>query len=170
MHKITNVSVLSNIVRLGITDRTRAFSTLRRWRRVQNVTKRVLESRSATGIAWTAADPLPSEPGDRLFMSFHYGLWYMTLAALAEATGCRRVYCLIGKPDPTYSDRMTAIARASSIEVVLVTGGVSMLRGVRQALAEGALLFVLIDVPWGLGGEPDRSYPFLGGRIEARSA
>ena len=42
MHKITNVSVLSNIVRLGITDRTHAFSTLRRWRRVQNVTKRVL--------------------------------------------------------------------------------------------------------------------------------
>jgi hypothetical protein len=103
-------------------------------------------------------------------MSFHYGLWYMTLAALAEATQCRRVYCLVGQTDAAHTERMTAIARAAGIEVIIVTGGIAMLRGVRQARAEGALLFVLVDVPWGISGEPDQRFPFLGGHIEAKSA
>src|SRR5205807_8919202 len=87
MHKVTNVSVLSNIVRLGATDNRRAYSMLRRWRRVQNVTKQVLQSRSTENVRWSADTALPTQAGDRLFMSFHYGLWYMNLAAMAKATG-----------------------------------------------------------------------------------
>ena len=170
MHKITNVSVLSNITRLGITNPMRAYSTLRRWRRMQNVTKGVLRARNVDAIDWTADAGLPADPADHLFMSFHYGLWYMTLAALAKATGRHRVYCLVGKIDPSYSDRMAAMARAAGIEIVLVPGGIAMLRGVRQARAEGALIFVLVDVPWGLTDEADRHFPFMGGFIEAKSA
>src|SRR5471032_2960211 len=169
MHKITNVSVLSNIIRLGITNPMRAYSTLRRWRRMQNVTKGVLKARNVEAIDWAADADLPRDAKDRLFMSFHYGLWYMTLAAMAQATGCRRVYCLVGKIDPSYSDRMAAMAQAAGIEIVLVPGGIAMLRGVRQARAEGALIFVLIDVPWGVADEPDLSFSFLGGEIEAKS-
>jgi hypothetical protein len=170
MHKVTNVSVLANIVRLGATDRTHAYSTLRRWRRVQNVTKRVLKERSTQDLRWSGDAALPTVAGDRLFMSFHYGLWYMSLAAMAQATGCHRVYCLVGEIHPSYNDRMAAMARAAGIEIVLVPGGIAMLRGVRKARAEGALIFVLIDVPWGLTGEPDRRFAFCGGEIEAKSA
>lgn len=170
MHKVTNVSVLSNIVRLGVTDRLRAYSTLRRWRRVQSITKQVLQARSTAAVRWTSDDTLPAEAGDRLFMSFHYGLWYMTLAAMAKASGCHRVYCLVGQIDPSYNDRMAAMARAAGIEIVLVSGGIAMLRGVRQARAEGALIFVLVDVPWGISGEPDQRFPFFDGHIDARSA
>jgi hypothetical protein len=170
MHKVTNVSVLSNIVRLGATDRTHAYSTLRRWRRVQNVTKRVLKERSTQDLRWSGDAALPTVAGDRLFMSFHYGLWYMSLAAMAQATGCHRVYCLVGEIHPSYNDRMAAMARAAGIEIVLVPGGIAMLRGVRKARAEGALIFVLVDVPWGLSGEPDQRFPFFGGHIEAKSA
>ena len=74
MHKVTNVSVLSNIVRLGTSDARRAWSTLRRWRRFQNITKRVLHTRSTADVRWSADAALPAQPGDRLFMSFHYGL------------------------------------------------------------------------------------------------
>ena len=170
MHKVTNVSVLSNIVRLGVTDKLRAYSTLRRWRRVQSITRQVLQARSTDAVRWTGDATLPTEAGDRLFMSFHYGLWYMTLAAMAKATGRNRVYCLVGQIDPSYNDRMAAMARAAGIEIVLVSGGISMLRGVRQARAEGALIFVLVDVPWGISGEPDQHFPFFGGHIDARSA
>jgi hypothetical protein len=170
MHKVTNVSVLSNIVRLGATDSPRAYSTLRRWRRIQNVTKQVLKARSTETVRWTADAGLPTEPGDRLFMSFHYGLWYMSLAAMAQATGCHKVYCLVGEIHPSYNDRMAAMARAAGIEIVLVPGGIAMLRGVRKARAEGALIFVLVDVPWGMSGEPDQRFPFCGGQIEAKSA
>lgn len=170
MHKVTNVSVLSNIVRLGNPDRTRAYSTLRRWRRIQNMTKRVLQSRSTHDVRWVGDAALPTQAGDRLFMSFHYGLWYMSLAAMAQATGCQRVYCLVGEIDPSYNDRMAAMARAAGIEIVLVPGGIAMLRGVRKARAEGALIFVLVDVPWGLSGEPDQRFPFFSGHIEAKSA
>jgi hypothetical protein len=170
MHKVTNVSVLSNIVRLGTTDATRAYSTLRRWRRIQNVTKRVLQQRSTHDVRWSGDEALPTQAGDRLFMSFHYGLWYMSLAAMAKATGCHRVYCLVGEIHPSYNYRMAAMARAAGIEIVLVPGGIAMLRGVRKARAEGALIFVLVDVPWGLSGEPDQRFPFFGGHIEAKSA
>lgn len=170
MHKVTNVSVLSNIVRLGVSDRQHAYSTLRRWRRIQNVTKQVLQARTTDSVHWTADEGLPTQPHDRLFMSFHYGLWYMNLAAMARATGCHKVYCLVGEIHPSYNDRMAAMARAAGIEIVLVSGGIAMLRGVRQARAEGALMFVLVDVPWGMGGEPDQRFPFLGGHIDARSA
>jgi len=170
MHKATNVSVLSNIVRLGVTDRSRAFSTLRRWRRMQNVTKQVLKARNTDSVRWVGDASLPTQPTDRLFMSFHYGLWYMSLAAMAKATQCNRVYCLVGEIHPSYNGRMAEMARAAGIEIVLVSGGLSMLRGVRQARAEGALIFVLVDVPWGMGGEPDQHFPFLGGHIDARSA
>jgi len=170
MHKVTNVSVLSNIVRLGVTDRQHAYSTLRRWRRIQNVTKQVLQARTTDSVDWTADEGLPAQPHDRLFMSFHYGLWYMNLAAMAKATGCHKVYCLVGEIHPSYNDRMAAMARAAGIEIVLVSGGIAMLRGVRQARAEGALMFVLVDVPWGMGGAPDQRFPFLSGHIDARSA
>lgn len=170
MHKVTNVSVLSNIVRLGVTDRSHAFSTLRRWRRVQNVTKQVLKARNTDSVRWVGDPTLPTQPNDRLFMSFHYGLWYMSLAAMAQATQCHRVYCLVGEIHPSYNDRMAAMAKAAGIEIVLVPGGIAMLRGVRQARAEGALIFVLVDVPWGISGEPDQHFPFLGGRIDAKSA
>jgi hypothetical protein len=170
MHKVTNVSVLSNIVRLGVTDRLHAYATLRRWRRVQSITRQVLQARSTAAVRWSSDETLPTSAGDRLFMSFHYGLWYMTLAAMAQATGCHRVYCLVGEIHPSYNDRMAAMARAAGIEIVLVSGGIAMLRGVRQARAEGALIFVLVDVPWGLGGEPDRQFPFFDGHIDARSA
>jgi len=170
MHKVTNVSVLSNIVRMGAADGTRAYSTLRRWRRIQNLTKRVLQQFSTRELRWAGDAALPKQVGDHLFMSFHYGLWYLSLAAMAQATGCHRVYCLVGEIHPSYNDRMAAMARAAGIEIVLVPGGVAMLRGVRKARAEGALIFVLIDVPWGLSGEPDRRFPFFGGHIEAKSA
>jgi hypothetical protein len=170
MHKVTNVSVLSNIVRLGAADSRGAYSTLRRWRRVQNMTTQVLRSRSTENVRWSADAALPAQAGDRLFMSFHYGLWYMSLAAMAQATGCHRVYCLVGEIHPSYNDRMAAMARAAGIEIVLVPGGIAMLRGVRKARAEGALIFVLVDVPWGLTGEPDQRFPFFGGHIDAKSA
>lgn len=170
MHKITNLSVLSNIARLGFATPRRAYSTLRRWRRTQNATKRVLQACNVESVRWRADPGLPSAPGDRIFMSFHYGLWYMTLAALAEATGCRRVYCLVGQTHPEYTGRMATMARAAGIEITVVPGGIAMLRGVRQARAEGALIFVLVDVPWGLADEPDLRFSFLGGEIEAKSA
>ncbi|MGN6530094.1 MAG: hypothetical protein ACTHL8_27185 [Burkholderiaceae bacterium] len=170
MHKITNASALANLTRLGV-DRPRdAWSALRRWRRMHNATKRVLQARHVRDVRWSAEPGLPSSPQGRLFMSFHYGLWYMTLAALAEATGCRKVYCLVGQTHPSYTDRMAAMARSAGIEIVVVPGGLAMLRGVRQARAEGALIFVLIDVPWGVSDEPDLRLPFLGGHIEAKSA
>lgn len=170
MHKITNVSVLSNIVRLGVTNRTRAYATLRRWRRMQSVTQQVLKARNVDRVRWVDDEAVPTQAKDRIFMSFHYGLWYMTLAAMAKATQCRKVYCLVGQLDPSYTDRMSAIAQAAGIEIVLVPGGIAMLRGVKQARAEGALIFVLIDVPWGLSDEPDQRFPFMGGHIDARSA
>src|SRR5947208_2184966 len=77
-HKATNVSVLSNIIRLCAAYSRRAWSTLRRWRRVQNMTKQVLQSRSTENVRWSADAALPAQAGDRLFMSFHYGLWYMS--------------------------------------------------------------------------------------------
>lgn len=169
MHKVTNLSVLANLLRLGLAQGEDAFALLRRWRRTQNISKRVLLQRHTRDIRWDADASLPADPRDCLFMSFHYGLWYMSLAAMARASGCQRVYCLVGQIDPSYEDRMAAIARAAGIEIVLVSGGTAMLRGVRQARAEGALLFVLVDVPWGVSGEPDRRYPFCAGDIAARS-
>jgi hypothetical protein len=134
------------------------------------MTKQVLQARSTQTVRWVGDPALPTQAGDRLFMSFHYGLWYMSLAAMARATGCHTVYCLVGEIHPSYNDRMAAMARAAGIEIVLVPGGIAMLRGVRRARAEGALLFVLVDVPWGLTGEPDHRFPFRGGTIDAKSA
>jgi hypothetical protein len=170
MHKITNINVLANIVRLGVTNQTEAYSVLRRWRRAQSVTQKVLKLRNVDHVRWNDDGGVPSQPTDRLFMSFHYGLWYMTLAAMAKATKCTRVYCLVGQLDPSYTDRLAAVARAAGIDIILVPGGIAMLRGVKQARAEGALIFVLVDVPWGLSGEPDQRFPFCGGYIEAKSA
>jgi hypothetical protein len=175
MHKVTNVSVLSNIVRLGIEDERAAYATLRQWRRMQALTQDVLKRRSAQHLPWRLQGELPADKTGRLFMSFHYGLWYLVLAALTQGRQGAHydgppVYCLISKPHPAYSDRLGAMALAAGIRVEFVPGGIAMVRGVRRAQAEGALLFVLIDVPWGIRSESDLRYPFLGGRIEAKSA
>ena len=170
MHKTTNVAVLSNILRLGIEEPADAFSVLRKWRRTQNVTKDVLIKRSANHLKWELHGKLPDNMGDHLFVSFHYGLWYFALAALHAHAPDRRIYCLISRQDDNHAQRLLEIARAAQIEIVFIQGGVSMVRGALKAKAEGAILFVLIDVPWGLSSETDRQFPLMNGDIQAKSA
>jgi hypothetical protein len=170
MHKLTNVSVLSNIVRLGISEPHQAFTVLRKWQRVQHLSQRMVREGSASHLRWQFDGRLPDDMRGRLFMSFHYGLWFLVLGALTQGRPGQRVFALISRADDGYTERMSAIARAAGIDLVLVPGGISMLRGVRRAQAEGAILFVLIDVPWGLTHEADLRFPFMGGQIEAKSA
>lgn len=167
MNKVTNVRVLSNLVRLGVKNRTRAYSGLRRWRRMQSISQQVLQARSIDDLPWTDAAQLTSNCGDRIFMSFHYGLWGLCIRAVVKATQCRRVYCIVDQAESAYSARLAALGQVAGIDLVVLSGGRSLLLGMAQARAEGAPIFAMLDGPCATSDETSQRFAFMGGQIAA---
>jgi len=68
MHKVTNVSVLSNIVRLAAATAAVPMPRCAVGAGVQNVTRRVLQRRSTDGVRWHGDEAAGRDAGgaDRL--------------------------------------------------------------------------------------------------------
>lgn len=169
MHKIRNAVALANLLRIGV-EPTNTLRVLRKWSRYQQSLnpENILAAKVDIRYEWSS-DNVPAGTSV-LYMTTHFGSYYIVFKALADRAKNRTVYCLIGEQSESHAQRLTHLASIYGVNLIFISGGLGLIRGLKRAVATGAPIVVLIDVPWGAASPPDIEFNFLSGRIKGRTA
>ncbi|MRW91733.1 hypothetical protein GJ699_17200 [Duganella sp. FT80W] len=165
MQKSRTVMALANLLKLGMA-RSTAYAHLRKWLRYQQT----LLVHPDMDLRYRYHGPALQHCGATLYMSCHYGAYPVLIKALADASPRRTIYCCMSTQSDQHAQLLQGVATLHNITIHFILGGMALLRGLRRAQAEGAPIFVLIDLPWGSPSPSDTRHAFLDGQILAKTA
>lgn len=169
MNKSDFLHALANLVSLGITSPRDAYPMLKRWRRLKREMNAYVEFGADAGLKYVSDLALLEETEPTIYVSFHFGTYIACVSALAQRFPGRKCYWLISTESRSQEHILLPIAQKAGIDLEFLSGSTTMIRGLRRALSEGAFIFVLIDLPWGINQIRDRTFPVRGGTLQAKS-
>jgi hypothetical protein len=169
MNKLDFVHATANAICLARSDTGAALRQAAKWSRFKRSMDRCAEKGSVRGLQWTDGIEADITPAATLYMSFHYGAYLCCVGALARRFPNKRIYWIISTESRRQESILLPIAADSGVDLAFLSGGASMLRGLYRAIAEQAVIFVLIDLPWGINDIRDRRFAVPGGVLQAKS-
>lgn len=113
------------------------------------------------------SDELGDDAFDRMFVSFHFSVYPHIYRALANRSPTRTVCSLIGEQTFEHQAALRHLAKAFGFDIRFVQSGLSMVRSLRSAIADGMPGIILLDIPWSRQKEQelDTRYPAFGGEF-----
>lgn len=116
--------------------------------------------------------PWPEAPqAGRMFASFHFSLYPLQYRALAQRSGPKVVYSLIGEQQEGHRNALKQLANQHGFQIEFIQSNLGMVKTLRRAIQDGIPGILLLDIPWTrLDSQPDMRYPIQGGCFKGHSS
>jgi hypothetical protein len=95
--------------------------------------------------------------GRELYATAHFSAYTLVPIILGRHFN-RPVYILVGKPPVEWENTLVSSLADAGVKGIIVRSDFSQLKKIKRALAEDAVVFSLIDVPWHRDNIPNREY------------